>query len=196
MANDPIEREAEVDFALPKPVKSDLEQLTEYLAGPYVRRFSDLADLHASALTYKWQCADILRKANFFHLEILGWLALAKRLYTEQYAESLTTTQSVERERVEEKSRTLRPTSGMIEAQARQEVSALEEAVERLEQTIRLLDKLASSAQSMLRTMSEDEFTGRAEGGPASGEGAWEDFRAAPIALALERLGARTQRSR
>ena len=79
----------------------------------------------------------------------------------------------------------------MIETHARQDMAPLEDAIERMEQTVRLCDKMASSAQSMLRTMSQDEFTGRAEGGEQAGEGAWDDFAEAPISEALERFGPR-----
>jgi len=186
-----IERETSVDFAAPRPGTTDLERLTAYMTGPFLRRLSEVARLHAEPLAYKWQCAEILRKSNFFHAELVGWLGLAKRLYTEQYAESLAVTQSAEGEKFKERARSLRPTAAMIDAQSRQAVAPLEDAITRMEQTVRLCDKLASSAQSMLRTMSQDEFTGRAEGGEPAGEGAWEDFVEAPISEALERLDPR-----
>jgi hypothetical protein len=184
-----MDRQVDIPFAVPTAEKSDLERLTEYMGGPFRRRLSELARTQAEPIVYKGDCAEILRKSNFFHTELVGWLGLAKRLYTENYAEHLAVTQSAAGQQLIEQKRGLRPTAGMIEAHARQELAPLEDAIERMEQTVRLCDKLASSAQSMLRTMSQDEFTGRAEGGEAAGQDAWDDFSEAPITNALERLG-------
>jgi hypothetical protein len=180
-----LSRETSVDFALPQAQADDLDLLAAYVAGPFRRRLDGLAAMQRRAPAYKFELAELLRKANFFHTELIGWLALAKREYTQRYADALAIEHSSESDRFAE-SRGLRPTAAMIQALARQELAPLEDVINRFEETVRMLDKIASSAQTMLRTMDADEFTGRAEG---SGHDAdWDDFQPAPIREALSRL--------
>jgi hypothetical protein len=181
------DRPAVVDFAAPANEKSDLDLLLDYMGGAYGRRIGELAKAHAVPIIYKFDCAELMRKANFFQLELIGWLGLSSRIRAEEYARALDVTKRVEGSRLADRGPKVRSTAAMIEADALENVAPLDDAITRIEQTIRFCEKLTSSAQTQLRAMSEDEFAGRAE----QNAGGWDDFVQAPIENALERLGRR-----
>lgn len=163
---------------------TDLERLIDYLLGAYQRRLEELARLQSNPLTYKQDCVQIAAKANFFYTEMVGWLGVAKRLYDMEYSSRLETVLASESEKLRE-TRGVRPSVSMVEARAREQIAPLNDAITRLDGTMRLCDKLTSTAQTIIRSMQEDELSGRAEGGPAPD---WEKFSAAPIARALDQL--------
>jgi hypothetical protein len=182
------DRPVQVDFQPPRAKRGDLDLLIDYLSGPFRRRVQVLANLHSNPIAYKFEAAEILRRVNFFHLEIIGWLGLARRLHASLYANALATATTVESRRREEKQSGVRSTAPMLDALAREEVAALADAIERLEQTLRYCEKIASAAQTILRTMSEDELSGRAAGTDFEIDASWEAFAEAPLKEALDRL--------
>ena len=164
---------------------TDLERLVEFLLGTYQRRLTELARLQSAPMTYKQDCVQLAAKANFFYTEMVGWLGVAKRLYDMEYAARLETLQATTTDKLREGKGVYRPTAGMIDARAREQIAPLNDAITRLEGTMRLCDKLTSTAQTIIRSMEENELSGRAEGGPAP---EWEEFSAAPLARALDQL--------
>lgn len=179
-----LEHIVETPLKVPQPRVTDLEHLTDYLLGTFRNRIAVLAKLQANPIEYKYECLELLRMANFFHLELIGWYGVANRLYTEAFATRLTDIQSSASDRLKEQ-KGMRPTAAMIEARAKEEITPLEDAISRIEETMKLCDKLASSAQTIIRSMQEDEISGRAAGGDSPD---WGEFVEAPIEGALKRL--------
>jgi hypothetical protein len=150
------------------------QQLVTYLEGAFARRAADLARLHSTDDAYLSRAHEILRKANFFHLELTGFHALAKGLYADAFQESV---DAVRIQHAAEGDR--RPVESHVKAQAKREVAWLEDAVLRVENMLELCQRVGSSAQTMGRTVAE----GLIERGMPSNDDAWDDYVPAPSRL-------------
>lgn len=181
-----IDQPAAVAFSMPAAQVSDLERLVSYMRDYFPVRKAAIMLLVGESTLYPQQCFERMEKANFFAGELGDWLDVAQSIHTRMYAEALAVVQSVEGQRLLEQKRGLRPTKGMIEAAASEEVAPLEAAISRIEQSSRWCDRVVSSQQSMLRAFEAERFTGRAEG--SGGDAGWTDFQQAPLVEALERL--------
>ena len=162
---------AVVDFAPPGRELSGEERLAAYLAGPYsrqredvARRFNALRGNPSRRLIF-----DLSVDALYFLGELAYWKRVATDLHEVKMGEELRRARdnaaSAQESGPGSRSATKRPAKE-VEAEARQHARSYRSALALISDTRSDLERIISWAQTMLKEMRDEEFSGEGAGAP------------------------------
>jgi hypothetical protein len=159
----------------------ELTRLTSYLAGRFQRQRTDLAALLSESPDSKWELVKLSQRALAFRHELAGWHALAQRLYRGHYADQFNLAHEQREQALKSEGPTLRASADLIRADADQASAALREAVDLISATRDDMSSVVSWAQTLIRSLLDEEISGEAAGVPDADDAIYE----APLAAAL-----------
>lgn len=142
----------------PRP-KSDFDLLLEYVTERFVKRDRELAELTRTArsLKLKGDVIELAFTAIDFRNELGGWVALARRLRDEAFADAMDTSHE-ERSDAASARDIKRPSAKLVESRAVAQVAAYNEVVERLSSRRDETVSILSWCQSLQRALRDEEY--------------------------------------
>lgn len=171
----------QTDYTPTPAPTSETGRLTAYLAGRFQRQRADLATLLSQTPDSKGELVRLSQRALAFRHELAGWHALAQRLYRSSYADQFNAAHEQREQALRSQTPTLRASADLIRADADQATAALREAVELLAATRDDMAAVVSWAQTLIRSLLDEELSGEAAGVPHADDTLYE----APLAAAL-----------